>query len=165
MTKSDQDKYDLLRSKLNLTHKQALFCIQYKGNASESARLAGYGSPDQTGYKLVRNSQIKEGIKLVRSHDPVSILSPEQILKAWSSIATDPTASPQDRMKSLENLARSHAMFTEKSISLNYTKSDRLDQMTDLELNKLLEQTIRSLVKSDMIPIEILDSPSEDHSS
>ena len=156
MNKQDQAKYDHLKDHTSLTHKQIMFCILYDGNASKTARLAGYSNSDQAGYKLIRNGKIKSALRMIRDHDPVSILSPDQIMIQWSTIASDPNANTSDRLRSLESLAKCHAMFTEKSISLQYTKSDRLDQMSDQELNKLLDQTIRSLVGSGTIDPSVL---------
>jgi hypothetical protein len=101
------------------------------------------------GNNLIRNAKIKQGIAWLRDRDPVSILTPEQILTAWSKIAMSDLADPKDRMKALENLARSHAMFTDKQISLSY----------------ILEHTIRSLVQAGQITQDHLLLEHEDHSS
>ena len=142
------------RNKFNLTERQALFAYHFTGNATESARLAGYKHPSESGYKNIRNDQIRDAIGWLRSSADASILMPEDILKAWTIIATDPLASVKDKNKALENLARSHAMFTDKTLNLNYTKSDRIDSLTDAELNKLLEQTVKQLVGSGMVKLE-----------
>jgi phage terminase small subunit len=95
MSESKHDQVERIKGEFNLTHKQALFAIQFNGNASASARLAGYKNPDQSGYRLIRNDQVKQAIRSIRDRDPVSILTPEQILTAWSKIAMSDIADPK----------------------------------------------------------------------
>ena len=154
-----------LKSDHQLTYRQAAFAYYFTGNATAAARLAGYqGTGTALSVQGLRNLKLPKVIEAIQARTaamPDAVLNPQEILLHWSRIVRDPLTTSQDRQKALESLARSHAMFTDKSISLNYTKSDRIDSLTDKELDTLLAQTVRSLldVRPDLLTIGHDDQP------
>lgn len=150
MTKHDLESISKIKRDHQLSEKQARFVWFYNGNGLEACRLAGYqGSTNVLGVTAHRNlkhPKIVQAIKAKTLSQSAAVLSPQEILTKWSEIANDPDNDLKDRIKCLENLARSHAMFTDKQVNLNLNKYDRLDAMTDSELDQLLLETMRSLV-------------------
>jgi hypothetical protein len=122
---------DQLRKDHKLTYRQASFVYHFTGNASEAARIVGYANPGQAGSRLLKDAKIVTAIQARTAAQPDTIMSPDMILQRWTAIANDPLVDHKTRHDALTALARSHAMFTDKSISLNYNKNERMDQLTD----------------------------------
>jgi hypothetical protein len=161
-----------IKDKYQITYKQAAFCYYFTGNATDACRRAGYKGTAATlsvqGNRLLKNSKIKTVLQDRTAGDHAGILSPNDLLVHWSRVVSDPDSSPADKAKAADSLAKSHAMFTDKQISLNYTKTDRLDQLTDNELTSLLQQIISDLTGQGQITAVQADQitgpdHSEDH--
>ena len=141
----------------NLTWKQASFVYYFAGNSADACRQAGYQGTNQvlsvTGSRLLASDKIQTALAARTASQDDTIMGPDDLMAYWSDIVADQTGkyTTMDKHKASESLARSMAMFTDKSISLNYNKSDRIDQLTDAELNELLSQTIKQLLDHKVI--------------
>ena len=169
MSKTPEDHIHIinkLKDDHKLTYRQAAFAYYFTGNNAAAARSAGYKGSVQAlsiqGKRNLDNAKVISAIQARTAGKPDTILSPNDLMAHWTSIINDPLASSQAKAKASESLARSHAMFTDKSISLNYNKSDRIDQLTDTELNELLSQTIKSLLDHKVISPDQLAIDQED---
>lgn len=104
-----------------LTHKQELFVNAYlgeaKGNATEAARLAGYGGNDVTlasvGMENLRKPQIAA---LVEKRTSEAAMSAAEVLQKLSEIANRQGAdiATRDQIKALELIGRHHKLFTDR---------------------------------------------------
>jgi phage terminase small subunit len=84
-----------------------------KGNATEAARIAGYGSPAVEGCRLLKNAQVQAELEKRVSEDP-AVKSREEILRWWSDMMDAGGVEPRDRIKASELLAKAHGMFVQK---------------------------------------------------
>ena len=158
-TDTTQDDHIQLINKLKddhkLTFRQAAFAYYFTGNQANACRLAGYKGTVQAlsiqGKRNLDNAKVITAIQARTAGQPASIMNPDDLMEHWTRIISDPLAGPQAKAKASESLARSHAMFTDKSISLNYNKSDRIDSLTDKELNDLLALTIKQMLEHKVI--------------
>jgi len=109
-----------------LTAKQAAFVRAMhgkgKGNATESASLAGYVGDRRnlrsTASRLNRDPKIREALRLYAMHMDSkgadgTIATPKRIRQYWSEVMTDPKAPHGVRLKASEHLARSNGMFVD----------------------------------------------------
>ncbi len=163
----DQETIQELRTLYAATERQVLFAYHFQGNATDAARKAGYSGNANTlgatGARLIKDTKIRSIIQAITDMQPATILSPEMILIEWTKVINDPMASRPDKAKALDSLAKAHGMFIDKTISLNYNKTDRVDDLTDAELSTLLAQTVSQLVELGKVkPIELIDHDSQD---
>lgn len=104
-----------------LNERQTRFVRAYRetGNATESARRAGYaGSADtlaQNGSKLLRNPKVaaelaKHAAKAEKKH----IADVEELHAFWTSMLRDDAHEPKDRLKASELQAKALGAFVEK---------------------------------------------------
>lgn len=101
-------------------------------NATEAARLAGYGSPQQTGHKI--RSTFPDLIQKAESKFRESLtMGAKEVDERLAAIARDP--QHKDHFKALEALARIHGRFNDK---LNLT----VDRAT---LNKQIDDLVASM--------------------
>ena len=145
-----------------MTPKQEKFCAEYliDLNATQAAIRAGY-SPnraDQTAYNLLRNTEIQNRIKELRSaHFKKTIMTAEEVESLLSDIArghteeevvvtvgtgngitevkkVKKTVSEKDRLKALELMGKRKQLFSDK-IDLNATVKPVViggeDELTD----------------------------------
>ena len=124
-----------------LTSRQKRFCEIYagNGNASESARLAGYSikASQQAGSEVLSNPVVVEYLA-----ELTSTIASEHIATAvarqkwWTSIMYDDMQKMSDRLKASEILGRAHGDFIQKIEVVN-----DLAMLSDEEL----DEKIRSL--------------------
>lgn len=107
-----------------LTAKQRRFVDAYDGNATQAARVAGYGGGDNalavTGRRLLTNAKVATAIAARESkRAESSIASREERQQFWSDVMrgsyTKDGADWKDRLKAAELLGRSEADFIDKS--------------------------------------------------
>ena len=105
----------------DLTEKQRKFVEAYMGetggNATEAARLAGYGGNENAlaaaGARLLRNVKISEAINERQANDPL-IASREDRQRFWSEVMNDSTQDMKDRLRASEILGKSQADFIDR---------------------------------------------------
>jgi len=105
-----------------LTRKQTLFveayCGEAAGNATEAARLAGYAGNDvtlgQVGAENLKKPQISKAI-IKRDLENPRIKSPDEIREFWSSMMDDYNATRTEKLTAARDLARSRAMFVDRT--------------------------------------------------
>jgi phage terminase small subunit len=116
-----------------LKDKQEAFVLAYIGearfNASEAARIAGFDSPGQQGYRLLKNVQIRARID---KYLEVETLNAKEVLAELTDVAKAPfrdyieilarneKGEPirvkmdlSSKVKSLELLGKHHKLFTD----------------------------------------------------
>jgi hypothetical protein len=121
MTDSQQDN-------AKLTAKQQLFCEFYigeaNGNATESARLAGYKGSDETLRAIGSQNLTKPNISdACRERVNDVALSANKVLSELSEIALDKSEATRDRIAALQLLGKYHKLFSER-LDLNLQVSD-----------------------------------------
>jgi len=104
---------------MTLNARQRKFCELYaaNGNATESAKLAGYSenSAKVEGSRLLTNDNVLEYIReLSAPAENKRIADVQDIKEFWTAIMRDDGLKLADRIKSSELLAKSAAMFIEK---------------------------------------------------
>ncbi len=111
-----------------LTAKQQLFCEFYigaaNGNATESARLAGYKGSDETLRAIGSQNLTKLNISDVcRERVNDVALNANKVLSELSEIALDKSEATRDRIAALQLLGKYHKLFSER-VDLNVQVSD-----------------------------------------
>jgi hypothetical protein len=104
-----------------LTGKQRLFVEAYqgdaRGNATEAARLAGYKGNARTlcqvGAENLRKPNIQRALADLAAASPL-VLSRQQIQEELSVMALDPKAQLKDRLKALDQLAKTQGLYLER---------------------------------------------------
>ena len=109
-----------------LNEKQRAFADYYlmNNNAGESYRLAydptgdrklTQGSCYTQGSRLLQNVKVSEYLNVRRAElQSERVLTTQQILEEITQLATDRGVKPADRLKALELLGKSQALFTDK---------------------------------------------------
>lgn len=102
-----------------LTPRQKAFAEYYAacGNATESARKAGYKHPDPQGSQNLGNPRIAEYIRSLSAKPTEKrILTAQERQAWWTSVVLgeEPDADMKDRLKASELLGRSQADFIDK---------------------------------------------------
>ena len=121
-----------------LSFKQKSFCEHYaaNGNATESARLAGYNEKDinTNASKLLQNTTIKEYIaELANPIENKRIATANEIKEFWSNVMRENVEKINDRLKASELLAKSGGMFIDR---VEIQETSMTDVLKDL-VNKL----------------------------
>lgn len=109
-----------------LTPKQEAFCQAYvgvtRGNATASAKLAGYSGNDNTvsttGCETLKIPKVRARIEELR-REISEEWTIERVIASWEAIATDSEAQDKDRLRAVELIAKSKGYFTEKRVNLN----------------------------------------------
>jgi phage terminase small subunit len=134
------------KAKTNLSEKQRKFVELYDGNATETARKAGYSGNEnvlgKTGYDLLRNPKIIEALKKRDAKSVVrrQIKGREALQMFWTEIIEDNENQLKDRLKAAELLGKSMAMFTE-----NVRMYGTIGHLTDSQLIERLRSAIATL--------------------
>jgi phage terminase small subunit len=121
-----------------LTPKQKAFCEYYasNGNATESARLAGYSenTAQVQGAENLSKPIIQEYIKeLANPIENKRIASANEIKEFWTSVMREDAEKMADRLKASELLAKTGGMFIER---VEIKETSMADALKDL-VNKL----------------------------
>jgi phage terminase small subunit len=121
-----------------LLPKQKAFCEHYatNGNATESARLAGYSenSAEAIGLENLGKLGIQEYIaELANPIENKRIANANEIKEFWSSVMRENVEKMNDRLKASELLAKSGGMFIER---VEIQETSMTDILKDL-VNKL----------------------------
>jgi hypothetical protein len=119
---------DSQKDNAKLTAKQQLFCEFYigaaSGNATESARLAGYRGSDETLRAIGSQNLTKLNISdACRERVNDVALSANKVLSELSEIALDKSEATRDRITALQLLGKYHKLFSER-VDLNVQVSD-----------------------------------------
>jgi hypothetical protein len=134
------------KTKTNLSEKQRKFVELYNGNATETAKKAGYSGNanvlGKTGYDLLRNPKIIEALKKRDAKSAVKrqIKSREALQMFWTEIIEDSGNQLKDRLKAAELLGKSMAMFTE-----NVQVHGIIEHLSDSQLIERLRSAIAML--------------------
>jgi phage terminase small subunit len=101
-----------------LTAKQQLFCEFYigaaNGNATESARLAGYKGSDETLRAIGSQNLTKHNISdACRERVNEAGLDADKVLSEIAAIALDKSEATRDRLTALQLLGKFHKLFTD----------------------------------------------------
>jgi phage terminase small subunit len=104
---------------MDLTPKQKAFAEHYAacGNATESARLAGYKQPHVQGAQTLENLRVIEYIEsLTKPAQNKRILTAQERQEWWTSVILghEPDADFKDRLKASELLGKSQADFVDR---------------------------------------------------
>jgi len=110
---------DSQQDNAKLTAKQQLFCEFYigeaNGNATESARLAGYKGSDETLRAIGSQNLTKLNISdACRERVNDVALSANKVLSELSEIALDKSEATRDRIAALQLLGKYHKLFSER---------------------------------------------------
>lgn len=108
-----------------MTEKQRKFVEAYMGqtagNATEAARLAGYGGDDNAlaaaGSRLLRNAKVQRAVQERQEGDPL-IATREERQQFWSAVlraTIDAQVSMADRLKASELLGKAGADFIDRT--------------------------------------------------
>tara|TARA_R100000152_G_C6768565_1_gene194104 strand:+ start:311 stop:721 length:411 start_codon:yes stop_codon:yes gene_type:complete len=102
---------------IELTPKQQRFVELYDGNATATARRAGYSekTAEQQGCRLLRNVKVSEAIRHRENEEKhIRIADRTSRQKFWTKIMDDESESMRERLKASELLGRSEADFVER---------------------------------------------------
>lgn len=100
-----------------LTPKQKAFAELFDGNATETAKKAGYSKKTaySQGQRLLKNVEV---MKLIRAREKResrgNIANRQERQEFWSEVMGDSDADMKDRLKASELLGKSECDFTEK---------------------------------------------------
>lgn len=102
-----------------ITEKQKRFADYYiqTGNASESARKAGYSNSYATThvYKLLENARIREYIdERNKQLENERIADMQEVKEFWTKILRDDEAEYKDSLKASEYIAKTNGAFLER---------------------------------------------------
>jgi len=102
-----------------LTDRQAVFASEYiiDNNATQAAIRAGYSPKGATvrGSELLANSKVRAAIERLRAAERArGRHKAEDILQGLADIAFDPAKKDADRIRALELLGKSQALFTDR---------------------------------------------------
>lgn len=82
-------------------------------SGSEAARRAGYGSPGQAAYRLMRSKKILQALEL-RGEKDAFVAGKNKIRQYWTEVMMDPEADTKDRLRASELLAKSTGIFVDR---------------------------------------------------
>lgn len=149
-----------LKPKKEITEKQRRFANAYMGeaagNATEAARLAGYGGSESAlgkiGFDNLRNPKITKIIEELSRNDPL-VATREERQRFWSAAMRGKEADGteaenirwQDRIKASELLGKSQADFVErKEVTGKNGGPIELSEMSDEELRERAKEILGS---------------------
>lgn len=109
---------------MKLTAKQQSFADHYiiTGNASESARKAGYSNTYATThvYKLLENARVKQYIeKRNEELESELVADMKEVKQFWTSMLRNDLAEHKDRLKASEFIAKTNGAFIDKQETHN----------------------------------------------
>lgn len=122
-----------------LTERQKMFCEKYIEtlNATESAIYAGYSKKTarQSGYENLTKDYIQKYIqKALNERKSDLIASQEEILETYTSILRNKNENTSDRLKALDSLGKTYAMFTNVNLNEVTVNNGKLnDLLNELE--------------------------------
>lgn len=124
-----------------LTAQERMFVEAYTGNAGDAARIAGYATPQNYGYRLMRNPKIREALaernkELDSAFNEARrdiIMGRDEILKELTNVARSEETSTSDKLKALDLLGKAIGLWITKHEITTITYEERLKQMLDQE--------------------------------
>ena len=131
-----------------LTILQQRFVELYDGNATESAKKAGYSSKsaEKIGRDLLRNTTVAEAIRR-REEQTIKplIASRQRRQEFWTATMQDAEQAMRDRLKASELLGRSEGDFLERH---DLTSSDGSLAPVTIDLSHLSADEILTLTRA-----------------
>lgn len=124
-----------------LTAQERLFVEAYAGNPQDAARIAGYATPENYAYRLMRNPKIREALK-ARNMELDSafnedrrdaIMGRDEILRELTSIARSQDTATSDKIKTLDLLGKAIGLWVIKHEVTTITYEDRVKEMLAYE--------------------------------
>lgn len=108
-----------MTAKRKLTDKQQKFADHYiaSGNASDSARQAGYSASyaNTHVYKLLENARVRSYIEERNAQlESDRIASMKEVKEFWTNTMRDECAEYKDRLKASEHIAKTNGAFLDK---------------------------------------------------
>jgi phage terminase small subunit len=103
----------------NLTPKQQAFVEAFAGNATDAARIAGYGGSDValavTGSRLLRTAKVRAAIDARQAPMTVKRIATREERQAfWTETMCNPKLELAQRLRASELLGKSNADFIER---------------------------------------------------
>ena len=147
------------------TYKQTLFVKYYQGNATEAAKLAGYGNPQAQGPRLLKNVSIVQAIQARDNGDKerkAVIISREEmeieLTKMVRSELPYEDIKTNDRIKALERLAKMRG-YDKESLEITGT----IEHLSDRQLESRFIHSLSLLgVSKPVIPLLPCDTAESD---
>ena len=154
-----------LMHEFQITYKQAVFVVNYKGNYTEAAEQAGYRYPGRSGSRLGSKLSIQDAIAYANKPSvDASMLTKKNILRQFMSIVNEEGSNNMDKLRALENIAKISGVYAPtKSAVMGHHSIEGLGRLSDQEL---IDKVAHSMaVLSDMgvvIPVLTHDVEAEE---
>ena len=98
-----------------LTEKQLRFVELWNGSYTETARLAGYSTPDKAGSRLAKNVEIGRKIdERCRKSVESGIMSRQERQQFWTDTIKSDNEDIKDKLRASELLGKSEGDFFER---------------------------------------------------
>jgi len=129
------------RGAKELTAQERLFVDAYTGNPLDAARIAGYSTPENYSYRLMRNPKIIAALKERNSNIDSAfnemrrdvIMGRDEILMELTSVARGSETSTSDKLKALDLLGKAIGLWIIKHEVTTISYEDRLKEMLAYE--------------------------------
>lgn len=124
-----------------LTAQERVFVEAYAGNPQDAARIAGYASPENYGYRLMRNPKIREALRArnmeldsaFNEERRDAIMGRDEILRELTNIARSQSTATSDKIKTLDLLGKAIGLWVIKHEVTTITYEDRVKEMLAYE--------------------------------
>lgn len=117
---------DLPEPNAKQLHLIQLYRGEANRNATQAARLAGYGSARVVGPKLIK--KYRHVIERLDAEEADrKNMGPSQVMQKLAVIADDPTH--KDHIRALELLSRIHGLLSDKAVADKRTMNEQLEQI------------------------------------
>ncbi len=131
---------------MKLTERQRRFVETYAatGNASESARIAGYrGAANRIGPRLLANVGMQSALcQLSEQMTTMALSTARERQEWWTAIMRDPTIRTRDRLRASEILGKAQGDFIQRHTITGPTA------LSKPEVHVALEERLETLRKS-----------------
>lgn len=124
-----------------LSAQERLFVEAYAGNPQDAARIAGYSTPENYAYRLMRNPKIREALRernqnidsAFNEERRAVIMGRDEILQELTSVARGSDTSTSDKIKALDLLGKAVGLWIIKHEVTTISYEDRLKEMLAYE--------------------------------
>ena len=124
-----------------LTAQERLFVEAYAGNPQDAARIAGYATPENYAYRLMRNPKIREALKArnmeldsaFNEDRRVAIMGRDEILRELTNVARGSDTATSDKLKALDLLGKAIGLWVIKHEVTTISYEDRVKEMLAYE--------------------------------